>query len=152
MELARFFPYRMAVLAESVSQCLAQVYSERFGLTRDEWRVLAALAEAGTVKTAHVMASTTLEKMRVSRAAARMESADLIERLPDPQDGRGWLLRLRPAGRVLYQKIVPVVQAREAFLLEALNPQEQVVLDQALDRLHERAQTLIRQAIHMPRL
>lgn len=145
MDLSRFFPYRVAVLAESVSQCLAQVYSERFGLTRDEWRVLAALAEAGTVKTAHVIQSTALEKMRVSRAAARMEAADLIERLPDPDDGRGWLLRLKPAGRALHQKIVPVVQAREAFLLEALSAQERAALDRALDKLQTRAQLLLRQ-------
>lgn len=145
MDLSRFFPYRVAVLAESVSQCLAQVYSERFGLTRDEWRVLAALAEAGTVKTAQVIQSTALEKMRVSRAAARMEAADLIERLPDPDDGRGWLLRLKPAGRALHQKIVPVVQAREAFLLEALSAQEQAALDRALDKLQTRAQLLLQQ-------
>jgi DNA-binding MarR family transcriptional regulator len=145
MELSRFFPYRVSVLAESVSQCLAQVYSERFGLTRDEWRVLAALAEAGTVKTAHVIESTALEKMRVSRAAARMETADLIERLPDPEDGRGWLLRLKPAGRSLHQKIVPVVQAREAFLLEALSAQERAALDRALDKLQARAGLLLQQ-------
>jgi DNA-binding MarR family transcriptional regulator len=89
MDLQQFFPYRMAVLAERVSQCLAQVYRERFGLTRDEWRVLAALAESGTVKTAQVIASTTLEKMAVSRAVTRLESAGLVERLADPDDGRG---------------------------------------------------------------
>ena len=146
MKLSRFLPYRVAVLAESVSQCLAQVYSERFGLTRDEWRVLAALAEAGTVKTAHVIESTALEKMRVSRAAARMEAADLIARLPDPEDGRGWLLRLKPAGRALHHKIVPVVQDREAFLLDALTAQERAALDRALDKLQARAQLLLQQA------
>jgi DNA-binding MarR family transcriptional regulator len=145
MELKRFFPYRMAVLAESVSQCLAQVYSERFGLSRDEWRVLAALAETGTAKMADVIVSTTLDKMRVSRAATRMEEAELLERLPNPDDGRGWLLRLKPAGRALFQKIVPVVKAREAFLLDALSPPERELLERAMDKLHDRAQLLVRQ-------
>ena len=98
MDLSSFLPYRIAVLSESVSQCIAQVYRERFGLTRDEWRVLAALADAGKVKTSAVIASTTLEKMQVSRAVSRMERDGLLERLPDPDDGRGWLLRLH-AGR-----------------------------------------------------
>ena len=146
MDLQQFFPYRIAVLAESVSQCLAQVYRERFGLTREEWRVLAALAEAGTVKTAHVIDSTTLEKMQVSRAVARMEDRGLLERLPDPEDGRGWLLRLKPAGRALYQKIVPLVQAREAFLLDALEPAERALLERAMGTLLERARLLARQA------
>ena len=145
MDLQRFLPYRIALLSESVSQCIAQVYRERFGLTRDEWRVLAALADAGTVKTGDVIQSTTLEKMQVSRAVTRLQGEGLLERVPDPEDGRGWLLRLKPAGRALFQKIAPMVQAREALLLEALEPAERAVLERAIDRLIEQARRLSRQ-------
>lgn len=145
MELANFLPYRFAVLSESLSQCVAQVYRERFGLSRDEWRVLAALADGAKHRMVDVAARSTLEKMQVSRAAARMEGEGLIEKLPDPDDGRGWLLHLKPAGRALYAKLVPMVRSREAFLLEALTPQEQAVLDRALGKLAERAQRLIDQ-------
>ncbi|MBL8352886.1 MAG: winged helix-turn-helix transcriptional regulator [Burkholderiaceae bacterium] len=145
MDLQQFFPYRLARLAEAVSQATAQVYSERFDLTRDEWRVLAALAEAGAVKTAQVLESTTLDKMRVSRALARMEKAELVGRSSDPDDGRGQLVRLLPAGRALYRKIVPMVQAREQYLLEALGPAEREALDKAMDKVRERALQLTRQ-------
>jgi len=145
MELQRFFPYRLAVLAEVVSQSVAKVYGERFGLTRDEWRVLAALADCGTVKTSRVIEHTTLEKMQVSRAVTRMEQGGLVERLPDPDDGRGWLLRLKPAGRALYQKMVPVVEAREQFLLDALDATERAAFDQALSKLLDRARLLAAQ-------
>ncbi|HMN81799.1 MAG TPA: MarR family winged helix-turn-helix transcriptional regulator [Burkholderiaceae bacterium] len=145
MDLQRFLPYRLAALSESISQCIAQVYRERFGLTRDEWRVLAALAAAGTVKTGDVIQSTTLEKMQVSRAVSRLQAEGLLERVPDPEDGRGWLLRLKPAGRALFQKIAPMVQAREAFLLEALDSAERAVLDRAIDRLGQQARRLSRQ-------
>lgn len=142
MELQKFFPYRVAVLAEAVSQSLAQVYRDRFGLTRDEWRVLAALVDCGTAKTTRVIEHTTLEKMQVSRAVARLERDGLIERLPDPEDGRGWLLRLKPAGRAVYQKIVPIAEAREAFLLEVLDAEERAVLERALDKVLARARLL----------
>jgi DNA-binding MarR family transcriptional regulator len=145
MDLQAFLPYRIAVLSEAVSQCIGRVYRERFGLTRDEWRVLAALADAGKVKTAAVMQSSTLEKMQVSRAVTRLEREGLLERLADPDDGRGLLLRLLPPGRALYAKLVPMVQAREQFLLEALAPEEREVLDQALTKLKERAELLNRQ-------
>jgi len=145
MELTQFFPYRLARLAEAVSQATAQVYSERFNLTRDEWRVLAGLADAPALKTAHVLERTTLDKMRISRALASMERSGLIARTPDPQDGRGQMVRLLPAGRALYKKIVPMVQAREAYLLEALEPDERVVLDKAFDKVLERATQLRRQ-------
>lgn len=142
MELQSFFPYRLAVLAEAVSQSVAQVYRERFGLTRDEWRVLAALAECGAVKTARVIEHTTLEKMQVSRAVSRLEEGGRIERRPDPDDGRGWVLRLTPEGRALYRRIVPLVQAREAFLLEALDEAERRALDGALGKVLARARQL----------
>lgn len=144
MDLARFLPYRIAVLADAVSRDLAQVYTERYGLTRDEWRVLAVLADAGTVRTAHVIAAATLDKMPVSRAVARMAEAGWVERLPDPDDGRGALLRLTSAGRALHAELVPVVLAREALLLEALSASEQQVLDRALTALLARARTLSR--------
>jgi DNA-binding MarR family transcriptional regulator len=145
MDLQTFLPYRLAVLSEQVSQCMAAVYRERFGLSRDEWRVLAALADGGTVKTAEVIASTTLEKMQVSRAVSGLQGAGHLERVPDPADGRGWLLRLTPAGRALFQKIAPMVRAREAFLLEALAPSERELLLGAMARLGEQAQRLSQQ-------
>ena len=44
MELQQFLPYRLAVLADAVSRSMAAVYRQRFELSRDEWRLLAALS------------------------------------------------------------------------------------------------------------
>ncbi len=145
MDLNQFFPYRLARLAEAVSLATAQVYSERFDLSRDEWRVIAALAGQGQVKTAQVLESSTLDKMRVSRALARLERSGLLARSPDPEDGRGQLIRLLPPGLALYKKIVPMVQAREAFLLGELSAQERAALDGAIDKVLDRATQLTRQ-------
>ena len=89
MKLDEFFPYRLAVLAEAVSRSMAQVYAERFDLSRDEWRVLAALAERSPMKTTALIEHTTMDKMRTSRAVNRMRSAGWSAREDDPDDGRG---------------------------------------------------------------
>src|SRR5512139_291376 len=128
MELQRFFPYRLAVLADVVSRAIAGVYGPRFDLGRDEWRVLAALAE-GPMKTGEVIAHTTLDKMQVSRAVARLEGNGPIEREADSADRRARVLRLTSEGRTLFRRIAPLAQAREAFLLEALDADERRVLD-----------------------
>src|SRR5512146_672563 len=99
MQLESFFPYRLAVAADAVSRSIAQVYGERFDLGRDEWRVLAALADAAMLRTSAVIERTTLDKVAVSRALARLEGRGLVERRTDPEDGRGYLIRLRTAGR-----------------------------------------------------
>jgi DNA-binding MarR family transcriptional regulator len=144
MDLQKFFPYRLAVLAETVSLATAQVYSERYKLTRDEWRVIAALADAGEVRTAQIIEHSTLDKMRVSRAIARLEQDRLVGRAPDPEDRRGHLVKLLPAGAALYRKIVPMVQAREAFLLAGLDEKERALLDKAIASVQQRAAELVR--------
>ncbi len=145
MDLDRFFPYRLARLADAVSRAITPVYSQRFGLSRDEWRVLAALAERKAVRTADLIAQTTLDKMQVSRALARMESAGLIERESDPGDARARIVRSTAAARALYRKIVPMAQARENYLLEALSADERALLDATLDTLLEQARQLEQQ-------
>jgi DNA-binding MarR family transcriptional regulator len=143
MELEQFFPYRLAVLAEQVSQATAQAYRARFTLGRDEWRVLAALAQQADVRAADLKERTTLEKMQVSRALARLEADGLVTRAPHPEDGRAHSVRLTSAGQALYRKIVPMVQSREACLLADLTAQERKVLASALAKVEARARELI---------
>jgi DNA-binding MarR family transcriptional regulator len=142
MELASFFPYRLAVLSETVSRAIASVYSARFDLSRDEWRVLAALGESGTMNTQAALLFTTLDKVQASRAVRRMEDRGLIRRERDAADRRNRILRLTPAGRALYRRIVPVVKSREAYLLQGLDEGERAALDGVIERLLARAREL----------
>jgi DNA-binding MarR family transcriptional regulator len=144
MELESFFPYRLALLADAVSRSMAQIYGERFDLSRDEWRVLAALAGHVPARTAMVIERTTLDKVSVSRALVRMERKGLIARDTDPDDSRGHLIRLLPAGRALFRKIVPMVRSREAYLLDGLDEPERLALASALDKLLQRSRQLAR--------
>lgn len=142
LELARFLPYQLAVAAESVSRCVAAVYAREFDLARDEWRVLAALGEVGEMKTKAAQLHTTLDKVQASRAVARLERKALLDRQADPDDRRNHVLRLTPAGRALYRRLLPRVQAVEAELLEALGASERTALDEALQRLQARASAI----------
>lgn len=47
MKLEAFFPYRIAVTAEAFSRQLVAVYGRTHGLTREEWRLLFLLEDAG---------------------------------------------------------------------------------------------------------
>jgi len=142
LDLQRFFPYRLAVLAEDVSRTVAQLYADRFDLTRQEWRVLAAVAANRRMAAKDIAEYSTLDKMSVSRAVAALEAKALISREEDPADRRNKLLALTPSGRALYQRIVPLVRARETYLLEALDPAEREMLDGMLDKLAARARSL----------
>jgi DNA-binding MarR family transcriptional regulator len=141
--LTEFFPYRLAVLAERVSLAVAQLYADRFGISRAEWRVLAALGTNDGMAATAIGAYSTLDKMQVSRAVAGLEAAGLVTRTPDAGDRRAKILTLTPAGRAMYQQIIPLARAREAYLLEDLDAAERAVLEKALDKVLARAGGLI---------
>lgn len=139
MKLQAFFPYQLAQLAEAVSRSVASVYADRFGLSRDEWRILAALAEQGQMQASDLVPHTSLDKMQVSRALGRMETAGLILREPSPEDARARIVKPTAQARRLYRKIVPMVEEREAYLLQALSTSEREVLLRAMQTIRTRA-------------
>jgi DNA-binding MarR family transcriptional regulator len=145
MELQQFLPYRLAVLADAVSGSMAAVYRQRFELSRDEWRLLAALSATSTLQAAEAAQVTTLDKMQASRALRSLEARRLVSRATDPKDRRHVIVRLLPAGRALLKQLAPMVLAREAYLMEALDETERAVLDRALAKLLERARALQQQ-------
>lgn len=135
LDLQQYFPYRLARLAEQVSLAVAEVYSERFALTRQEWRVLAILGARSAIATKQIGALTTLDKMQVSRAVQGLEARGVISRKHDRDDRRALIVSLTATGRALYRKIVPFALEREARLLSALTPHEVNLLDRVMRKL-----------------
>lgn len=142
-DLSQSYPYRLVVLAERVSLAIAQVYADRFDLSRAEWRLLAALAPSREMTATELSAYSTLDKMQVSRAVARLEAAGRVERRADAVDRRAKRLRLTKSGRALYSAVWPLVLARERYLLGALDAEEMAGLDRVLDKVRQRADELI---------
>ncbi|WP_257193429.1 MULTISPECIES: MarR family winged helix-turn-helix transcriptional regulator [unclassified Bradyrhizobium] len=135
LDLQQYFPYRLARLAEQVSLAVAEVYSERFELTRQEWRVLAILGLRAEIATKEIGPLTTLDKMQVSRAVQGLQSRGIASRKHHPDDRRELIVALTPAGRALYRKIVPFALARETELLGVMTAEEVKVLDRVMHKL-----------------
>jgi DNA-binding MarR family transcriptional regulator len=138
-DLSRFMPYQLAVLADDVSDTIAQVYVDRFDLGRNEWRIMAWLGSARTMSAKDLGRRAGLDKMQTSRALARLQDKDLVSLKRDAQDRRGNIVHLTRAGRTLYDKIVPLVLAREDYLLAALTHQEIAALDTIIGKLRRQA-------------
>ena len=142
LELERFLPYRLNVVAESVSRALSQLYAERYGIGVPEWRVIATLGEYDRMTAKAVGAHSRMHKTKVSRAVAALESKGLIEREPNDDDMREAFLALSARGRRVYQDLAPRALAFERALDESLGAAERNHLDGILRRLEERAQAL----------
>jgi DNA-binding MarR family transcriptional regulator len=124
LELAGFVPYRLNRLAVGVSNHLADIYRERFGLDIPEWRVMATVGSQHGCTAQHIAESTRMHKTRVSRAIAHLEERDLVERASSAADRREREVRLTKAGRRLYAELVPLVLERERQLLACLTKEQ----------------------------
>lgn len=142
LDLEQFVPYRLSVLSNTISGAIAREYAERFLLTIPEWRVMAVLGRFAPLTSGGVAARTAMDKVRVSRAVARLERAGHISRRHDPADRRRGLLRLSARGMRIYRQIVPLALARERDLLAVLSADERRCLDEMLTKLERQAETL----------
>lgn len=142
LHLTRFLPYRLSVLANTVSHTVAKLYEKRFGITIPEWRIIAVLGGGETLSAGEIARRTAMDKVQVSRAISRMLDSDLILRESGDTDRRKALLTLTPKALAIYGEIVPLALAYEAELTDALPDEERVLLDRLINRLQARADQL----------
>ena len=138
----RFTPFRLSVLSNRMTRAVAQVYMKRFRLSAPEWRTMAVLGLLGEMTANAVVERTAMDKVRVSRAVARMLRAGFIVRAAAKGDRRRLELWLSREGSDVYQEIIPLALAVEADLLAALTAEERTTLDRLLSLLQARAEAV----------
>jgi DNA-binding MarR family transcriptional regulator len=110
----------------------------RYGINRTDWDALASLRRVGAP---YQRTPTTLYRalMRTSGGIThivdRLEEQDLVERIPDPADRRGLLVRLTRKGRALVDRVGPTHLDTERHMLAPLTKQEQAELARLLCKL-----------------
>ncbi|HYC02993.1 MAG TPA: MarR family transcriptional regulator [Azospirillaceae bacterium] len=138
LRLDGFLPYRLNVLAKRISQALARLYEDRFGISIPEWRVLATLGERQPLSSNDIVERTRMDKAKVSRAVSRLAEAGLLDRQPHPEDQRLLRLSFTPEGRALYDRLAPQALEWERRLLEDFSAEDVRALDGLIDRLNDR--------------
>ena len=139
LRLADFLPYRLSVLANTISNTLARSYADRFGVSIPQWRVMAVLGDDPGCSANELVERTRMDKVSVSRAVSGLAAAGRVLRRTDPADRRRSLLRLSASGQSIYEKIVPLARRYEKELLGRLEPAERRALDILIAHLDEAA-------------
>ena len=142
LDLDRFLPYRLSVLSNRVSGAIARQYSQRFGLSIPEWRVMAVLGGTPDLTARQVAGRTAMDKVQVSRAVQRLLRSKRVQREKHPHDGRSAHLSLTSKGRAIYDEIVPLALHLEELFLSALAPQERATFDRLMAKLARQASLL----------
>lgn len=135
LDLDRFVPYRLSVLTNRMSNEIARHYSERFGLSIPEWRVMAVLGQSSGLSAGEVAKRTEMDKVQVSRAVASLARKKRVRKQADHSDARVTRLELTSRGRAIYHEIVPLALALEEQFLATLGPRERAKLGELLNKL-----------------
>lgn len=142
LELEAFAPYRLAVVAHTVSRALSAVYTKEFGLSIPEWRVLANLGRFGPLNAGELAERSSMDKPKVTRALQRLEARGLTQRAVVSADRRQVRLSLTRRGRLQFRQIASLALEWEAEFLGALSDAERKGLDRILAKLLRQAEDM----------
>lgn len=138
-KLEDFIPFKLAVVANRISQSIGHLFETRFNIQMPEWRILMALYAYGGMPFYELVTRTSMDKARVSRAQRRLVDLRMIETRTDANDRRKLLLSISEIGARMCAEMLPAVAAREAWFLEALSDDEHHQFGSILDKLMVRS-------------
>jgi DNA-binding MarR family transcriptional regulator len=136
-QLDDFMPYQLSVAASGVSELFAVTYSAEFDMTIAEWRVMAHVGRHGDLSVNVIATYTSLDKVTVSRAVARLVRKRLVRRRVNPQDARLVMLALTAAGRRIHGAIVARGLMLERLIVDELGQRDHAELHRLLTRVRD---------------
>lgn len=141
-QLSEFLPYRMAILSASMSALIAREYENRFGLTMNQWRIIAIIAEHKEVTANEISTLTLMDKMTVSRAVKKLSSRNLIRRNLSVDDNRKTIIKLSKIGHSIHNDVLPLAQNYENQLYSILSDEERINLTDMMKRLQDQIESI----------
>ncbi|HEY5882640.1 MAG TPA: MarR family transcriptional regulator [Nakamurella sp.] len=118
-------------------QRLGRELEEAGKIPLSSYDVLVQLAEnGGRLRLRDLVDRLVLSQPGLSRKVARLEEQGLVERLPDPHDGRGVLVKLTRSGRAALRSaaVVHIAGVERAFT-DQISDEEAAVLARVFGRL-----------------
>ena len=136
-DLQGFLPYLLNQAAEASSLEFQQIYKNRYGMLRTEWRVLFHLGLYGQLTASEIGQRARMHKTKISRAVHRLTERRFVIRTRDADDRRVEHLALTRQGKVAYDDLRSVARRYDAALMATLDAPEAEVLRRALRKLSE---------------
>ena len=114
----------------------------RYGVSRLQWRLTAALVEHGAMSPSELARRTHVEPGRASRAVTGLVEKRLVHREEHAGDRRRALLSATESGKALYAELFPQLAAINRRIAAVLDDAEAATLEHCLSKLTEHAQRI----------
>jgi DNA-binding MarR family transcriptional regulator len=127
--------FRLHTLAKLTDRVSQASYLAEAGLPLGEGRCLSAIGSFRPLSVNDLAAAANLDKGQASRAAQSLVDQGLVRKQASPSDGRGVVLTLTAKGERVWQRVMDLVERRNAEITGCLSQAEREQLDRLLDRL-----------------
>ncbi|MEX0370327.1 MAG: MarR family winged helix-turn-helix transcriptional regulator [Tateyamaria sp.] len=134
-DVRNFLPYLLNQAAEASSLEFQKVYKDKYGMLRNEWRVLFHLGIFGRMTASDIGARARMHKTKISRAVQRLAERRYLSRQRAEDDRRVEYLALTPTGQRVYEDLKGIAADYDAALIEGMTEQEAATLRGLLERL-----------------
>lgn len=134
-ELQSFFPYLVRVFYSEVTSAISGAYQNDYAMSRTEWRAMSILGVNNSLTANEIVVRSSMDKVTVSRAVARLKKNGWIEVTTNIDDGRSKLLSLSDVGKNLYLEIVPKVLEVERKLLSGISEAQKVQFIRIMEKI-----------------
>ena len=134
-DVRQFLPYLLNQAAEASSLEFQKVYKDKYGMLRNEWRVLFHLAIYGRMTASDIGARAQMHKTKISRAVHRLAERRYITRMRSADDRRVEYLTLTPMGQKVYDDLKSIAADYDAALTDGMSDTQLATLRNLLERL-----------------
>ena len=127
-------PYRLLLLARMIDRRSAREL-QKFGLSLAEWRVLAFVGVSGPASASKIGRFGEIDRAEISRAVGKLQAKGLIERRPDENHRKRFIISPTDAGKRLFAE---VREERRAFfkgMTAGLSQPERDMVDHGLETM-----------------
>lgn len=128
---------RELVRAYQAFERYSAAHVQGMGLTPAQFDVIATLGNTEGMNPKQLGEKTLITKGTLTGVVDRLQAKGLVERQPDPQDGRGQIVRLTPPGQRTFEQVFPAHGAHVGRVFANLAPTDRDRAQQALQLLRQ---------------
>ena len=146
LELDRFLPYRLNVVAATLSFLFEERVLQSSRVSFPQWRILGVLGSEGPTAQQNFVKRSKMDKISISRAVNGLIEMGAVVSTESTDDRRARILQLTDDGRRLYKELASeALEVDEEVVKLAGLPDAERFLDE-LERVESAVRTLRRAA------
>jgi len=131
--------HRLHTLSKITDRTSQTAYLEGASIPMSEGRCLAAIGSFSPLSVNALACQSNLNKSQASRAVQSLVDKGLVLKTTCTSDARGVVLTLTPQGRATWQRVMAVVERRNAEIVSCLSAAEAQQFQTLLERLVDHA-------------